>query len=84
MRRLDPLSPAGRKATADHLRAIFLRFAEIEADPRGYVASLIPHNFARCRQVVRRKGLGWRREAVASLIAVRVARDLLAAGPVLS
>lgn len=72
-----PLSPEGRARTAAMLAQTFRMFAALEPDPRAYVASLIPHNFAHVRRVVRRRAPGWRGEAVASLIAVRVAREIL-------
>jgi len=69
------------QSPADHTRATFAIFAATEADPRAYLASLIPWNFAIVRRAVARKGRGWRKEAHRSLIAVQVARQMLAEMP---
>jgi hypothetical protein len=77
------LTPAGQRMMEDvrterHLRHTFVLFAEMESDAVAYWRSLIPWNFANVRHHVARKGHGWRKEARASLIAVRVARRLIA------
>lgn len=63
--------------TEQHLRHTFGTFAALEPNPRAYLASLIPHNFEHVRRMVARKGRGWRKEARASLLAVRTARLML-------
>lgn len=62
------------------LRKAFVIFAQTEPDAVAYWRSLVPWNFAIARRRVARKGHGWRQEARASLVAVKVARALIAEG----
>lgn len=67
--------------TAAHLRHTFLTFAALEPQPKAYLASLIPWNAAIVRRRVAQKGRRWRTDARASLVAIRVLRELLSEVP---